>query len=593
MIDPTLSLTFNLQTQQGSYALLLGSGVSRSAGIPTGWEVTLDLSRKLAHLQDKDCEPDPAKWYASEFQRDADYSELLSNLANTSSAQQQLLRAYFEPSEEEREEGRKLPTRAHHAIAELVRSGYVRVIVTTNFDRLLEAALEQVGIAPTVIASADAADGAIPLAHTKCTVVKVHGDYLDTRIKNSPDALNSYDERLNRLLDQIFDEYGLIVCGWSAEYDTALRSVFERARSRRYPMYWTAVSDPTGRAKELATLHNATVVRIRDADAFFGELLDNVRALSEFSRPHPLSTQAAVATLKRYLADDANRIRLRDLIMEETTRSLDKIEHAWGEIDGVKPDGESITKQVSALEAACETLSALFANGAFYDLGTNSRVWLEAFSMIAGHGESIGGHNVWISLRRYPALLLVYSSGIAALASDNFSVFSKLSLEPTIRDRRNEKEVPAPTRLYTHSVLETEAAKLLPGFERHLTPLSDRLFDVLREPLRPLIPDDVRYQRAFDRFEFLWSLMHVDQMKMAGETVWVPFGAYIWRSWVGGLRDWTESGFNCAAEVNEVIEKQNTDWPLLKTGFFGSSIDRLRGAFEDAQLLLGEIARRI
>ena len=37
------------------------------------------------------------------------------------------------------------------AIARLVRSGHVRVIVTTNFDRLMENALREEGIEPTVV----------------------------------------------------------------------------------------------------------------------------------------------------------------------------------------------------------------------------------------------------------------------------------------------------------------------------------------------------------------------------------------------------------------------------------------------------------
>jgi NAD-dependent SIR2 family protein deacetylase len=206
MIDPLLSLSFNLHAQRGTYALLIGSGISRSADIPTGWEVTLDLIGKLAHLQREACEGNEAPWYAEKYGKDPDYSEILSAVAPTSAAQQQLLKAYFEPTEEEREEGKKLPTAAHKAIAQLVGSGHIRVIVTTNFDRLLEAALEAEGIPPVVIASPDAARGAPPLAHSKCTIIKVHGDYLDHRIKNSPEALSKYDKAVDRLLDQVFDE---------------------------------------------------------------------------------------------------------------------------------------------------------------------------------------------------------------------------------------------------------------------------------------------------------------------------------------------------------------------------------------------------
>lgn len=38
-------------------------------------------------------------------------------------------------------------------IARLVAAGHVRVIITTNFDRLIENALREHGVEPTVIAS--------------------------------------------------------------------------------------------------------------------------------------------------------------------------------------------------------------------------------------------------------------------------------------------------------------------------------------------------------------------------------------------------------------------------------------------------------
>jgi SIR2-like domain len=236
MIDPFIQLAFNIHSSPGVFALLLGSGVSRSAEIPTGWEVMLELIRKVAALESADCEPDPEKWYAECHGEEPNYSSLLDRLAPTPALRQQLLRSYFEPTEDERDQGKKLPTRAHHAITSLVRSGALRVIITINFDRLIETALEAGGITPTIISSPDDVDGATPIVHAGCTVIKVHGDYLDTRIKNSPSELECYDERMDRLLDRVLDDFGLIVCGWSAQYDTALRTAIRRAPSRRYPM---------------------------------------------------------------------------------------------------------------------------------------------------------------------------------------------------------------------------------------------------------------------------------------------------------------------------------------------------------------------
>ena len=96
-----------------------------------------------------------------------------------------------------------------------MKEGFVRAILTTNFDRLTENALREAGVEPAVIRSEDDLSGAVPLIHSRCYVVKVHGDYLDTRIKNTDEELASYSPAMNNLLDRILDEHGLIVCGWS------------------------------------------------------------------------------------------------------------------------------------------------------------------------------------------------------------------------------------------------------------------------------------------------------------------------------------------------------------------------------------------
>jgi hypothetical protein len=50
-------------------------------------------------------------------------------------------------------------------------------------------------------------------------VIKLHGDYRDTRIRNTTPELETYEAEMDDLLDRIFDEYGLIICGWCAAWD--------------------------------------------------------------------------------------------------------------------------------------------------------------------------------------------------------------------------------------------------------------------------------------------------------------------------------------------------------------------------------------
>ena len=113
-----LSLAFSLYAGPGTYAILLGSGVSSAAGVLTGWKLTLDLVRQLATLEGEATD-DPAAWYAERYGREPRYSEVVYELAPTRDERRSLLQSYFEPDEEDREEGRKEPTAAHRAIARL------------------------------------------------------------------------------------------------------------------------------------------------------------------------------------------------------------------------------------------------------------------------------------------------------------------------------------------------------------------------------------------------------------------------------------------------------------------------------------------
>ena len=136
--DPLTQLAFSVFENPGVYALLVGSGLSRGAEIPTGWEVTLDLIRRIATSQDVEEQADWASWYRNTTGEDPDYSKLVSEVGLSPEERRSILHRYIEPSDQDREEGHKLPTTSHFAIADLVQAGYVRVVITTNFDRLLE-----------------------------------------------------------------------------------------------------------------------------------------------------------------------------------------------------------------------------------------------------------------------------------------------------------------------------------------------------------------------------------------------------------------------------------------------------------------------
>ena len=77
MLDPMITLPFSVYSGKGMHALLLGSGVSHSSGIPTGWDIVLDLIRKVAAIKGMDCGEAPDAWYRENYQKEPDYADLL------------------------------------------------------------------------------------------------------------------------------------------------------------------------------------------------------------------------------------------------------------------------------------------------------------------------------------------------------------------------------------------------------------------------------------------------------------------------------------------------------------------------------------
>ena len=565
MIDPVHSLAFSIQANRGVYAVLVGSGVSRAARIPTGWEVTLDLIRKLSKLCGETCDPDPELWYRKKFERAADYSDLLDELAKTPAERQQLLRGYWEPNDREREEGEKQPTAAHRAIAALAAEGFIRVILTPNFDRLVETALSDKGVVPTILSSPDQVQGALPLIHTQCCVFKVHGDYLDTRIRNTPAELDQYPPKFDQLLDRIFDEFGLIVCGWSAEWDGALREAIYRAPSRRFSTYWAARGAPGDEAQRLISHRGAQVIRIENADSFFQTVQQHVESIEQFSRPHPLSTEAAVASLKRYLPESRYRIQLSDLIDKTVERVAEVTSgEAFAVQGGPTPTSESVTARVRSYEAACSTLLAMATVGGFWAEEEHYPVWQRALQHL-GSKKSSSGMLLWLDLQRYPATLLLYALGLGAVAAGRLPFLRHLLT--TKLHKEDQEDVTTIQILPPFCLFERggQVMQILEGMDKRYTPLNDWIHDALRSHAERIILDNDRYTLVFDKLEILMALSYAHhEADRSSERYWAPPGAFVYRS------------ANCNSilrEMEESLSAEGNASPFVRSGVFGETAE--------------------
>lgn len=575
MIDPLTSLVFSISSGRGIYSLLLGSGLSSAAGILTGWEITLDLIRKSAAASGEDCGTDPADWYKTKTGRNADYSELLDDLAKTPADRMNLLSSYFEPTADDLEKGLKTPTPAHKSIARLVAKGYVRVIATTNFDRLLELAIENEGISPTVISTADAAKGALPLAHARCTVIKLHGDYRDTRIKNTAAELDSYEPEMDGLLDRVLDEYGLIVCGWSATWDKALCRAVMRCPNRRFATFWTRRTHLNNEASTLVAQRQALELEIESADAFFTALEAKLDALERFAEPHPTSAKLAVVSLKKYIAEDRYRIELRDLVSSEAERVFKNLSPLT--VAGQTLTIDQIFERMKVHENASQVLTYLLAHGAFWGGPSHRRLWSDTIVRISGLKRMGAGFTDLISLQRYPACLLFYSTGLGAIANNHYDTLKSLCRDVQIIE--NGQETLLIRVVLPWSVLHPDTANGLPGYGSRYTSMNDRIFDILREPMREYLPDDERYADMFDRLEYLSALVYLD-VRMATGDLHAPVGRFMYTSSLANK--------SVVERVSEEAKKYGEDWAIISSGLFPSV-----GRFQEvAKIYREEIMRR-
>ena len=515
LIDPVNSLSISIQAQPGVYALLLGSGISQAAGIPTGWDITLDLVAKLAHLDNFTYSTpiELSEWYVNKNGKEPQYADLLAELANTRTARQQLLRSYFEPSEDEWGEGSKQPTEAHHSIAALVQGGYVKVIVTTNFDRLLEKALEEIGIVPTVLSAGEQFKGAAPIHLMNCCVLKVNGDYLDPHIRNTSEELSTYPKELNDLLDQIFDQYGLFVCGWSAEWDEALRQALERCKGRRYPIYWAAQAQLGDKARRLIQLRDAQQLTIVDADTLFQRVGAQVKALEEYVKIHVLTTETAVAQIKRFLSDDSYRIRLSDLI----SRVVDEVlENTSSELFSTEFRGENAREpfqhRIPAYVRACATLLPIAVLGGYWAEENQYEFWAQAIDRFIARPLSLSGDLDLVRLQTLPALFLLYALGLGAAASGRLAFLTRLFWASThyIEGETGEHHHYAALALST-SVMKAPCFSPASNTRDKQTPLSTLMHQTLAEAAQRISLQGQRYSFAFDKFEVLLTLHYCNQ----------------------------------------------------------------------------------
>lgn len=596
-IDPLTGLAFALQAQPGVYAVFLGSGVSRAAQIPTGWGITTELIRRLAAAEGATIAANPADWYQSTFGKPVGFSDLLAALAPTRSDRRAILSGFIDPSPARPEERR--PTAAHRALARLACTGQVRVFLTTNFDRLLEQALSEAGLNPLVITNPAQAAGAPPFQHVDAVVFKLHGDYLDPdSMLVTEDELVAYDPATAQRLSRALEDHGLVICGWSGDWDPALRNALTSTVARRYPLYFATLGTPSAAAGTVITARSGIEVPIADADTFFTQLERRVAAIDRLGEPHPLDTQALIAGVKTAVGRPERRVDLEDLVIGAANTIYDSVRDDTT-FPAATASGDDIgfarefMAQARRYDAAAHPLVAALVAGVTWGSAADEALWARAVDRVANINRADAGQTPLLNLRRLPALLCVYAVGLSAVDRDNFGALRAVTTD--IEFRSINSRVPLLGALHPFRVLHDELGAQGLALEVETsnaptddelealrtrrrggkyTPASNVLHAWLREPMRATIPDDVRYTEAFDRLEMLLALAAADVETHTEEYTDGPaFGGFTWRDKYNPIPP--------EQRLKAEFDAAGSAWPPLVGGLFGGSPERAAAAFDE------------
>ena len=579
-IERLTMLAFSMYTNKGTYALLLGSGISRSAHIPSGWEVEDKLIEQLAVTQDVTNIEDWHQWYKDKYGYSAGYSSLLETLVKTPTERVQLMKGFFEPTDEEKELGWKEPTKAHEAIAKLVKDGYIRVILTTNFDRLLERALEAEGVIPQVICHESDIEKATPVVHSKTlTIVKINGDYIDCRFRNTTEELDDYPEPMKNYIRRIFEDYGLITCGWSAVWDKGLINIINRSLSSRYNSFFTNVGEANDTMKILATSRHGEVMQIKGADDLFTELYEQVTALGQSNTSRNMSHDMMMARVKKYLSSELYNIEYSDLIENLGKEAYNKImaKANYNFVLTSEQFSTYIELHHNAVKSLMDAAILAVRWGKSYHIEVFGDILVKLCTKPYRNGEITTEGTQY--LHALGATLLLNTIGVACVKYERFTELNRIL----------KLNVPAGNFMGFHreSLLyllgstrwRYDELNYLAGIN-YIYPWSFILLERLRSHFIGYFTVDSEYENIFYVWEHLKSLIYGYNQCYILREFNVPMGQFL-RS-----RNEYKARYNGEEPYTVLFEnadKMKDEWEPIKQGMFGGRYDEYKKVSDQAE----------
>jgi Tfp pilus assembly protein PilF len=325
-------------------ALLLGAGVSKTAGIPLAGEMVQELIKKY-----------PDHGLKQHEEKSNAYNEVMKAL--THNQRESFLK--------EKIQNGKINL-AHFFIGSLVSNGYVDCILTTNFDPLLVKTLALFNIYPSIYDLANTrkfltSSIAFP------NIFYLHGQGTGFRMLNTEDETKESTEYFTRLFEQLDRKHTWIVAGYGGETDFIFKGLTEQDNFYNN-LYWVGrAPEPAAHVQsKLCCKDSVRYLSSLGADSFFRDLNN------ELGLPLPSFVDKPFSHLKGLLQN------IGELKFEQDTQVLasDFLNQTYLKIDAAvttieADDRKALTKaEVEKMKSGdvAQKISELFALGKYKEI---------------------------------------------------------------------------------------------------------------------------------------------------------------------------------------------------------------------------------
>jgi len=275
-----------------------------------------------------------------------------------------------------------------------------------------------------------------------------------------------------------------------------------------------------------------------------------------------------IETTKEYLSDRKYKIKLDDLVNQKLREVILLLSDEMFLLPGGGFSPEKFSKQLKLYEDVVKEIQSIISCIAYWGDKEYFQLLNKILARISDNLKPQSGLTVSLALSWYPLFLLLYSAGIASIASGNYLALSCILTTKVRSPDKLYGTVPISIPIGRATVELLDAFKTLPGHERYYVPRSEYLYKLLQPDLDDLLFLGNDYERYFDRLEIFLALIYADFEYKPEDWVWGPLGRFAWK-----YRKRRREG-NTFIEILEEAERQKDDWPPLKANLFSGSYER-------------------